>query len=163
MGLSCALSFEGRLRRDRMVFILKLEILVIFSTALAFLYLAAYDFPVMMFFTGLTAFAVFLVVKDRVEKAGRRLRRAVVRSVKHSGNDWFFFLPMTPSFTFTVSGYEVEAVSEDFTVVRFFDWRPWKTGQRLLVLSDIKGKVLAVRDFASPVRIDVVRRLLCKL
>ncbi|MEM4343171.1 MAG: hypothetical protein QXT91_02430, partial [Candidatus Caldarchaeum sp.] len=102
MGLSCALSFEGRLRRDRMVFILKLEILVIFSTALAFLYLAAYDFPVMMFFTGLTAFAVFLVVKDRVEKAGRRLRRAVVRSVKHSGNDWFFFLPMTPSFTFTV-------------------------------------------------------------
>lgn len=69
---------------------------------------------------------------------------------------------MTPSFAFTVSGYEVEAVSEDFTVVRFFDWRPWKTGQRLLVLSDIRGKVLAVRDFASPVGLDVVRRLLCR-
>lgn len=160
MGLSYAVSFEGRLRRDRMSLMLKLEILVIFSTALAVLYLTEQPQLAKLFFAALTAVSVFLVAKDRVEKAGRRLRRAVVRSVKQRGNDWFFFLPMTPSFAFTANGYEVEAVSEDMTVLRFFDWRPWRTGQKLLVLSDIRGKVLAVRDFSSPVKMEVLRKLL---
>ncbi|MEM4410714.1 MAG: hypothetical protein QXT61_03315, partial [Candidatus Caldarchaeum sp.] len=102
---------------------------------------------------------VLLVVKDRLEKTGRRLKRAVVRSVKHRCNDWFFFLPMTPSFSFTANGFEVEAVSEDMTLVKFFDYRPWKVGQKLLVLSDIRGKVLAVRDMKLPVRIDVLKKL----
>ncbi|MCS6769846.1 MAG: hypothetical protein NZ570_05365 [Candidatus Caldarchaeum sp.] len=160
MGLSYAVSFEGRLRRDRMSLMLKLEILVIFSTALAVLYLTEQPQLAKLFFAALTAVSVFLVAKDRVEKAGRRLRRAVVRSVKQRGNDWFFFLPMTPSFAFTANGYEVEAVSEDMTVLKFFDWRPWRTGQKLLVLSDIRGKVLAVRDFSSPVKMEVLRKLL---
>ncbi|MDW7978287.1 MAG: hypothetical protein RMH74_05740 [Candidatus Caldarchaeum sp.] len=160
MGMSYAVSFEGRLRRDRMSLMLKLEILVIFSTALAVLYLTEQPQLAKLFFAALTAVSVFLVAKDRVEKAGRRLRRAVVRSVKQRGNDWFFFLPMTPSFAFTANGYEVEAVSEDMTVLRFFDWRPWRTGQKLLVLSDIRGKVLAVRDFSSPVKMEVLRKLL---
>ncbi|MCS7138102.1 MAG: hypothetical protein NZ941_07020 [Candidatus Caldarchaeum sp.] len=160
MGMSYAVSFEGRLRRDRMSLMLKLEILVIFSTALAVLYLTEQPQLAKLFFAALTAVSVFLVAKDRVEKAGRRLRRAVVRSVKQRGNDWFFFLPMTPSFAFTANGYEVEAVSEDMTVLRFFDWRPWRTGQKLLILSDIKGKVLAVRDFSSPVKMEVLRKLL---
>lgn len=160
MGLSYAVSFEGRLRRDRMSLMLKLEILVIFSTALAVLYLTEQPQLAKLLFAALTTVSVFLVAKDRVEKAGRRLRRAVVRSVKQRGNDWFFFLPMTPSFAFTANGYEVEAVSEDMTVLRFFDWRPWRTGQKLLVLSDIRGKVLAVRDFSSPVKMEVLRKLL---
>ncbi|MEM4281450.1 MAG: hypothetical protein QW470_03925 [Candidatus Caldarchaeum sp.] len=159
MGLPFAVSFEGRLQRDRMAFILKLEVLTIFSAALAVVFLTGQDSLLKLFFTIPTSLSVLLVVKDRLEKTGRRLKRAVVRSVKHRCNDWFFFLPMTPSFSFTANGFEVEAVSEDMTLVKFFDYRPWKVGQKLLVLSDIRGKVLAVRDMKLPVRIDVLKKL----
>ncbi|MEM1945691.1 MAG: hypothetical protein QXU87_09750 [Candidatus Caldarchaeum sp.] len=159
MGLPFAVSFEGRLQRDRMALILKLEVLTIFSTALAVVFLTGQHFFVKLFFTIPTALSVFLVVKDRLEKTGRKLKRAVVKSVRHRGNDWFFFLPMTPSFSFTANGFEVEAVSEDMTLVKFLDCRPWKVGQKLLVLSDIKGKVLAVRDMKLPIRIDMLKKL----
>ncbi len=159
MGLPLAVSFEDRLVRDRMVFMLKLEILLIFFTALIIVSVTGQNIYLKMFFATLTGFSFALVIKDRLEKAGRKLRRAVVKSVKHRGNDLFFPLPMTPFFSFTANGFEVEAVSEDMVLVRFFDWKPWKIGQKLLILYDVRGKVLAVRDLRLPVKLEVLKKL----
>ncbi len=159
MGLPLAVSFEGRLARDRMVFMLKLEILLVFSTALTIVFVTGQSIYVKLFFATLVGLSLALVMKDRLEKTGRKLRRDVVRSVTQRGNDWFFFLPMTPSFSFTANGFEVEAVSEDMVLVRFFDWKPWKIGQKLLVLYDMGGKVLAVRDLRLPIQLEVLKKL----
>jgi len=160
MGIPHAMSFELRLRRDRSAFLLKLELFLVFAGGLAAVVLLEQSVWVRLVFTFLACLGVCLVLFDRLGRAGRRLRRAVVRSVKHRGGELFFFLPMVPSFSFNLSGFVVEAVTEDMKLVRFFDWRPWKIGQKLLVLHDIKGRVLAVRDIQRPVSLEVLRKLI---
>ncbi|MDJ0271155.1 MAG: hypothetical protein QXN23_06975 [Candidatus Caldarchaeum sp.] len=154
-----AVSFESRLQRDKMAFLLKLELLVISAAALFALFLTNQSPWLRLLFTVLTCVALIVVLRDRLERAGRRLRRAVVRSVKSRGGEWFFFLPMSTPFSFNAEGYEVVAISEDLRVVRFIDWKPWKIGQQILILSDVKGRVLAVRDIRKPVRLELVKRL----
>lgn len=160
MRIPPAMSFEVRLRRDRAAWFLKLEVLGVFAGALAVSMLVGLDAVLQMVFASLAGLGVYVALADRLGRAGRRLRRAMVRSVKHVGSDLFFFLPMTPSFSYTISGFEVEAVTEDMRLVRFFDWRPWKTGQKLLVLHDVRGRVLAVRDVRSPVPLEILRKLM---
>jgi len=160
MGIPYATSFELRLRRDRSTFLLKLELLTIFTGGLVIVFLSEQGILVRMAFTFLACLGLCLVLLDRLGRAGRRLRRAVVRSVKHKGGELFFFLPMVPSFSFNISGFIVEAVTEDMRLVKFFDWRPWKIGQKLLVLHDIRGRVLAVRDLQRPVSLEVLRKLI---
>jgi len=154
-----AVSFERRLLRDRLSFLLKLEVLTIFAGALILSILLNAHILLKAVFLGLASAMLMVVVWDRVEKAGRKLKRAVVRSVKRRGEDWFFFLPYTPSFAFTQTRFEIEAVSEDMTLVRFHDWRPWKVGEKILLLCDVRGKVLAVRDMRRPVRLEVLMKL----
>lgn len=159
MAPAFAVSFENRARRDKLAFIIKLEFLVIFVSVLAVLFLVNQNPLLKIVFSLLASVSLLLVLKDRLQRAGRRLKRAVVRSVKCRGAEGLFFLPMGHPFTLTGMGYEIEAVSEDLRLVRFLDWRPWKVGQQLLVLLDIKGRILAVRDIRNPLRLELLKQL----
>ncbi|MCS6783606.1 MAG: hypothetical protein N3H84_00345 [Candidatus Caldarchaeum sp.] len=159
MATSFAVSFENRIRRDRTIFILKLEFLIIFTSAFVVLSITNQHILLKTVFAGLASATFFILLKDRLQRAGRRLRRAVVRSVRYAGPDWFFFLPVNQPFSLNPAGYEIEAVSEDFRLIRFLDWKPWKIGQQLLVLSDVSGKVLAVRDIRQPLKLELLKNL----
>lgn len=159
MAVPFAVSFETRIRRDRLSFIIKLEFLIIIMSVLVFLFITNQHLLLKAAFSLLASVSLLIVLKDRLEKAGRRLKRAVVLAVRSRGPEWFFMFPTSHPFSFNAVGYVVEAISEDMHLIRFADWKPWKVGQKLLVLSDMSGKVLAIRDIRHPVRLELLKRL----
>lgn len=159
MAVTFAVSFENLIRRDRLIFIIKLEFLVILCAVSVVLFATGQNFLLKAVFSLLTFVALLTVLRDRLRKAGRRLRRAVIRAVRVKGRETFPFIPAGHPFNLAAAGYEIEAVSEDFRLVKFLDWKPWKIGQQILVLFDVKGKVLAVRDIKHPLKVELLKKL----
>ncbi|MEM1944392.1 MAG: hypothetical protein QW756_04025 [Nitrososphaerota archaeon] len=159
MARALVLSFEERARRDALQLVFLTEITVILAAA----FLAAALFRQHMaitLFLGLassTSLAYLLLHESRRET--RRLALAEVRSLRQLGYNGVFFLPWSPMFSLAWSGYEVEVITSELGKAVFIDWRPRKVGERLLILLDRSGSVLAVTGLRQPVRLDTLRKL----
>jgi hypothetical protein len=159
VGRTPALSFEERIRRDTLSTILVVETSIILAAS----FLAAAllrQHPALIITLGAAASASLIITLAReVARSGRRLALAEVKSIKQLGYNNTLFLPWSPMFTLAWSWYEVEVYANNAGKVFFIDWRPHRVGDRILVLVDRSGKVVAVNSLRQPVSVERLRKL----
>ncbi|MEM4416579.1 MAG: hypothetical protein QXD32_00805 [Nitrososphaerota archaeon] len=152
-------SFEERVLRDHFSLVLLLEI----STALA----AAFVFSAVLRITfiavavlGSAASALLVLTLIRMwQVKSRKLALAEVKALRQVGWGGGLFLPWAPMFSLGWRGYEVEVETRDMGRLRFLDWKPHRVGDKLLLLLDRAGNVLAVNGIRQPIRLELLRKL----
>ncbi|MCS7094959.1 MAG: hypothetical protein NZ988_04020 [Thaumarchaeota archaeon] len=159
-----AVSFERLYLTDRMTRVLFAELLA--STSVVAVLMASINYlsPEGALLIGLIV-AVILLNWGRWEVA-RRSRKLVLAVIIRT----FFTLrleskPAVPPFgsgsnshTSSSRGYLVEAKTKD-TVIRYTDHEPRSEGERIFMILDGKGRVLATSKIGNGVKLDLLLRL----
>ncbi|MCS6788505.1 MAG: hypothetical protein NZ733_04350 [Aigarchaeota archaeon] len=162
--MSQAVSFERLLLSDRMKRVLFAELMA--STALVAVLMAAVNrLPFEGAVVGGVVATAVAVVWARWE-AGRRLRRlttaTVVRTflshVRDHRHPPLPFGPFIHPYVQPLRGYLVEAMTRNGPI-RYVDHEPRTEGERVLLLLDGRGRVLAASRAGDGVRLDLLLRL----
>ncbi len=154
-----ALSFEERIRRDTLSAILLVETSLILAASFLATVLLRQHQALIIALGVLASVSLIILLGREASRARRRLALAEVKSVKQLGFSDILFLPWAPQFRIGGSSYEVEIWAQTIGRAVFLDWRPYKVGEKILILLDRAGNLIAVNSLSRPVWVETLKKL----
>jgi len=154
-----ALSFEGRLKYYRLMRAFTFEINAILWGATAALLFLQQHSAIILATASMAVLATTYAVLYELRRRRRRLRMGTVSSVREIRREHGLYVPFVPFMALTFRQFEVEVTCDKDFVVRYVDCEPRRVGDRVLLLLDHVGNVLAVNPLNRLISLDMLKKL----
>ncbi len=152
------LSFEEIVKNDRLVRVFLIEVnVILWGVTLALLFLEHEPLLIAIVLATASAFT-FLMFRIENRRRRRRLVMGIVVESREMKYRTDLRIPYAPTASLIYRIYDVNILCDDKTNVRYFDKRRREIGERVLVLLDHQGRLLAVSAKDKPVSLDILRK-----